>query len=84
MPRRGNREPGESRRGRGDDLDGRGERYLWPRSDSGDAFIADPGDGPLRISDDLAATLAEDFVRSVTSGDEMMAPRSTCSKLQRT
>jgi|tagenome__1003787_1003787.scaffolds.fasta_scaffold20739446_2 hypothetical protein len=68
MPRRGNRERGESRRGRGGDLDGRGEH--WQRSDSGDAFIADPGDGPLRISDDLAATLAEDFVRSVTSGDD--------------
>ncbi len=70
MPRRGNRGRGESRR-RGDgDLDGGAERDLWLRSDSGDAFIADPGEGPLRISDDLAATLAEDFVRSVTSGDD--------------
>jgi hypothetical protein len=40
------------------------------RSDSGDAFFPDPGDGPIRLSDDLAEELAEEFVSSATTGQE--------------
>ena len=41
------------------------------RSDSGDAFIPDPEEGgPARTDDDLAETLAEDFVRSATTGED--------------
>ena len=44
------------------------------RADHADAFIPDPsemggGRGVSRISDDLAESLAEDFVRSALSGD---------------
>lgn len=41
-----------------------------PRTDSGDAFLPDPGDGPARVPDDLAEILAEDFLRSATSGED--------------
>jgi hypothetical protein len=40
------------------------------RSDSGDAFLPDPEDGPARVDDDLAENLAEDFVRSATTGED--------------
>lgn len=40
------------------------------RSDSGDAFIPDPESGPAHTDDDLAETLAEDFVRSATTGED--------------
>jgi hypothetical protein len=40
------------------------------RSDSGDAFIPDPEDGRAHVDDDLAETLAEDFVRSATTGED--------------
>jgi hypothetical protein len=49
-----------------------GERrhfHAGGRPDSGDAFIADPGDGPARTRDDLAEALAEDFLRTATSGE---------------
>jgi hypothetical protein len=39
------------------------------RSDSGDAFIPDPGEGPARVKDDLAEELAEEFLRSATSAE---------------
>ncbi len=47
------------------------------RSDSADAFFPDPQEGgPSRAPDDLAETLAEDFVASATTGgnvdDEVM------------
>jgi hypothetical protein len=42
------------------------------RSDGGDAFIPDPGDGPARTSDDLAELLAEDFVEAATRGNEVL------------
>jgi hypothetical protein len=42
------------------------------RSDSGDAFIPDPGDGPARTSDDLAELLAEDFIEAATRGNEVL------------
>jgi len=40
------------------------------RADTADAFIRDPDDGPIRLDDDLAETLAEEFVHSATSGEE--------------
>jgi hypothetical protein len=40
------------------------------RADSADAFIRNPDDGPIRLDDDLAETLAEEFVHSATSGEE--------------
>jgi hypothetical protein len=54
------------------DLGGPGDRrHIHPgwRPDSGDAFIADPGNGRARTSDDLAEALAEDFLRTATSGE---------------
>lgn len=42
------------------------------RSDGGDAFIPDPGDGPARTSDDLAELLAEDFIEAATRGNEVL------------
>jgi len=42
------------------------------RSDGGDAFIPDPGDGPARTRDDLAEILAEDFVEAATRGNEVL------------
>jgi hypothetical protein len=41
------------------------------RTDTADAFMPDPEDGPARIKDDLAEVLAEDFLRSATSGDNV-------------
>jgi hypothetical protein len=41
------------------------------RADSADAFIRHPDDGGgMRIDDDLAETLAEEFVHSATSGED--------------
>src|SRR5690242_17842776 len=40
------------------------------RSDSGDAFLPDPKDGPARAKDDLAEEIAESFLQSATSGEE--------------
>jgi hypothetical protein len=41
------------------------------RSDDGDAFIPDPSEGgPPVAVDDIAETLAEEFVQSATSGEE--------------
>lgn len=42
------------------------------RSDGGDAFIPDPGDGPAHTSDDLAELLAEDFIEAATRGNEVL------------
>lgn len=41
----------------------------WARPDSADAFVADPGNGPAWIEDDLAETLAEEYVRAATTGE---------------
>src|ERR1044071_479953 len=41
------------------------------RSDDGNAFMPDPGDGPARIHDDLAENLAEDYVQAATQGMEV-------------
>lgn len=40
------------------------------RRDSGAAFMDDPGSGEALIDDDLAETLAEEFVRAATSGED--------------
>src|SRR5262249_58084880 len=40
------------------------------RSDGGDAFIPDPGEGPARVGDDLAENLAEEFVEAATTGED--------------
>ncbi len=44
-----------------------------PRSDDGNAFIPDPEDGPARSSDDLAESLAEEYLQGATSGGEAVA-----------
>jgi hypothetical protein len=41
------------------------------REDQADAFIADPEDGPAITDDDLARTLAQEYLRSATSGEDM-------------
>ena len=41
------------------------------RSDDGNAFMPDPGDGPARIRDDLAENLAEDYLQAATQGMEV-------------
>jgi hypothetical protein len=38
------------------------------RDDHADAFLPDPDGGPARTSDDLAEELAEEFLKSATSG----------------
>jgi hypothetical protein len=41
------------------------------RADSADAFIRNPDDGgPVRVDDDLAETLAEEYVHAATSGED--------------
>lgn len=40
------------------------------RSDDANAFIPDPGDGPARTDDDLAESLAEDFLEGATSAQD--------------
>jgi hypothetical protein len=39
------------------------------RADSADAFIRNPDDGDITVDDDLAETLAEEFVHAATSGE---------------
>jgi hypothetical protein len=39
------------------------------RDDHADAFLPDPDGGPARTSDDLAEELAEEFLKSATSGE---------------
>jgi len=41
------------------------------RPDDGDAFLPDPGTGPIRAADELAETLAEEFLESATSAEEV-------------
>jgi hypothetical protein len=41
------------------------------RSDGGDAFIHDPGGRPIHLRDDLAEILAEEYVASALSGEEV-------------
>ncbi len=39
------------------------------RDDHADAFVPDPDGGPARTGDDLAQELAEEFLKSATSGE---------------
>ena len=39
------------------------------REDDADAFMPDPDGGPARMKDDLAQELAEEFLKSATSGE---------------
>jgi len=41
------------------------------RTDDGNAFIPDPEGGPARTSDDLAESLAEEYLESATSGEDV-------------
>lgn len=41
------------------------------RSDDGNAFIPDPEGGPAHTPDDLAESLAEDFLQAATSGEDV-------------
>jgi hypothetical protein len=41
------------------------------RMDDGNAFIPDPQTGPAHSRDDLAEMVAEDFLSSATSGEEV-------------
>ena len=41
------------------------------RSDTADAFLPDPGDGPVAFTDDLAEMRGEGFLRSATSGEDL-------------
>jgi hypothetical protein len=47
------------------------EPHRQGRTDDADAFIPDPEGGPARTSDDLAESLAEEFLESATSGEDM-------------
>ena len=62
-------------RGRGRGADGSGifpsPPQLRGRSDDGNAFMPDPEDGPVLIHDDLAESLAEDFLEAATRGEEV-------------
>ena len=40
------------------------------RPDDGNAFIPDPEGGPARVEDDLAESLAEEYLSSATRGNE--------------
>jgi hypothetical protein len=42
-----------------------------PRSDDGNAFIPDPGEGPARTGVNLAEVLAEDYLEAATGGNEV-------------
>jgi hypothetical protein len=41
------------------------------RTDDANAFIPDPDGGPARFRDDLAETLAEEYLESATRGNEV-------------
>jgi hypothetical protein len=45
------------------------QRSRSRREDDADAFLPDPDGGPARIKDDLAEELAEEFLKSATSGE---------------
>jgi hypothetical protein len=46
--------------------------HVARRSDDGNAFIPDPGDGPARTSDALAEVLGEDFVEAATGNNDAL------------
>ena len=51
------------------------EPHRHGRTDDADAFIPDPEGGPARIPDDLAESLAEEFLESATSGEDVAEER---------
>ncbi len=40
------------------------------RRDDASAFLPDPGEGPAHVDDDLAESLAEEFIAAATSAEE--------------
>jgi len=46
------------------------ERHFRPRPDDANAFLPDPDGGPAHTDDDLAESLAEEFLDAATSGAE--------------
>jgi hypothetical protein len=62
-----------SRRVSNSGSNGAGAARRHQRSDDGNAFIPDPGDGPAHTRDDLAESLAEEYLRGATSGGEAVA-----------
>lgn len=48
------------------------DMHKVPRPDGGEAFIHDPGSGPARTRDELAEMVAEEYVASAISGEEVM------------
>lgn len=46
--------------------------HKTPRPDGGDAFLHDPGSGPALAKDDLAEMVAEEYLASAISGEEVM------------
>lgn len=52
-----------------------GSRHARGRSDDGDAFLPDPYgwglSGHMRLAEPMSESLAEDFVASATSGEEV-------------
>jgi hypothetical protein len=71
MKKRGSARDGDARRPAADEGAER-ERPVASseRRDSGDAFMDDPGSGPAVIDDDLAESLAEEFIVSATTGED--------------
>lgn len=47
------------------------ERNVHGRSDDAEAFLHDPQGGPARTNDALAESMAEEFLSSATSGEEV-------------
>jgi hypothetical protein len=43
--------------------------HAKPRTDDANAFLPDPEDGPAHTSDDLAESLAENFLQAATTGE---------------
>jgi hypothetical protein len=69
--RRSRRDPGPERphaAARGDGFTA--ERHAHQRPDDGNAFIPDPEGGPAHTDDDLAESLAEEFLDAATRGSD--------------
>jgi len=66
-PKRGGPEPVTARSARGARIS---EARAHERPDDANAFLPDPDGGPMHAPDDLSETLAEDFVKAATSGED--------------
>ena len=72
MSRRASKSPSEPARQRAKRPGGqRAAPQRHERSDDGNAFIPDPEGGPAYTRDDLAESLAEDFLQAATSGEDV-------------